>query len=166
MKKIVVLMIVMAVWMGGQLSAANKTFIDKPGPKVSIAQKGLKATSGIQTAAENEGDIVFLTSYITNDRNEVGNCIALNSTTGITFHTEYVSYAPKKVRFHYIWAGPEFYIHSTDWMDVGYYEYNTLSVTSGPDWIPGTYKLVVMVEHEYGAGSGMQTIAESRIVFY
>lgn len=164
--KVLLVLVVLSVLVSGLLSAKDKAITVTTGKKALISDKAKLQGLQVQSGLDNQGDLVFLTSYITNDDSVVGNCVSLNSTDSIYFHTEYVSYSNERVRFHFIWTGPEFYTHSTDWIDVQAYEYNTISVTSGTDWLPGAYKLIVVAEHEYGAGAGIQTVSESRVIFY
>jgi hypothetical protein len=160
--------ILMVLFTVGLAAAKDKQVSEKRGTPVKIKAKTDtgKGTARIQSDWEDQADIVLLTSYVTNDIGEVGNCIDLLSTGFIDFYIEYLSFTPKWLRFHFIWTGPEFYYHTTDWIETGYYEYDWLIVSTSTDWLPGTYKLVILMEHDYGEGMGMQTIAQSRIFFY
>ncbi|MCP4154856.1 MAG: hypothetical protein GY757_44450 [bacterium] len=164
MKRIVTLIIV--IMFAGVLNGGGHFFEKKVtvknGTRAVVAQKEISHAQGV----EEGRDILLLTSYVANDSGEIANCLELQTTEFIDFYIEYVSFSPRRVRFHYIWTGPEYYTHSTEWVETGAYEYNWLNVSTSTDWLPGTYKLAIVVEHEYGAGVGMQTIAQCNVMLY
>jgi len=74
------------------------------------------------------------------------------------FYVEYTAVFKSRVRFHFIWTGPEFYGFTTEW-DMA--TYNRLSyfyvVSNMSAWKKGTYRLTVIAE-QGGGGSGAEAV--------
>jgi len=154
----------------GFLSAqdAGKGIKESMGVKKSLrldefASDQLLAT--IQAPQKDTPRVLLLTSYITDDYGEIMHCLKLNSTETISFWIEFTALAPTDVKFHFIWTGPEFYWHETDWYSVKYNDYYYLSVDTNTDWLKGTYKLIIIAEQGV-KGSGTQAMSECHLKLY
>ncbi len=164
MKKTFALILVLLL--AGFLTAADKSVTVKTGKKVMPkTQNSMATVQDDSLAPPPDGNIVLLTSYVTGDNGEIANCISLFSTETLNHYVDYVSYVPQMVRFHFIWTGPEFYQHTTDWMITGAGEFSWMNVTTSTNWLPGTYKLVIIMESQYGEGGRMQMLSESRVMY-
>jgi len=119
----------------------------------------------IQAPQKDTPRVLLLTSYATDDYGEIMHCLKLNSTDTISFWVEFTALAPTDVKFHFIWTGPEFYWHETDWYSVRYNDYYYLSVDTNTDWLKGTYKLIIIAEQGV-KGSGTQAMAECHLKLY
>jgi hypothetical protein len=121
--------------------------------------------AAIQAPQKDTPRVLLLTSYVTDDYGEIMHCLKLNSTETISFWVEFTALAPTDVKFHFIWTGPEFYWHETDWYSVRYNDYYYLSVDTNTDWLKGTYKLIIIAEQGI-KGSGTQAVTQCHIQFY
>lgn len=168
MKKIAVLTLCMlaAGFLGAQ--DVGKGIKETLGTKRSIKQDKALSTQFSATAQAPQKDsprVLLLTSYITDDYGEIMHCLKLNSTETISFWIEFTALAPTDVKFHFIWTGPEFYWHETDWYSVQYNDYYYLSVDTNTDWLKGTYKLIIIAEQGV-KGSGTQAMSECHFKLY
>ena len=119
----------------------------------------------VQAPQKDSPRVLLLTSYVTDDYGEIMHCLKLNSTETISFWIEFTALAPTDVKFHFIWTGPEFYWHETDWYSVKYNDYYYLSVDTNTDWLKGTYKLIIIAEQGV-KGSGSQAMTECNLKLY
>jgi len=168
MKKIAVISLcLLAV---GFLNAqdAGKGIKETFGTKKSIKPEEIfsdQFSASIQTPQKDSPRVLLLTSYITDDYGETMQCLKLNLTETISFWIEFTALAPTDVKFHFIWTGPEFYWHETDWYSVRYNDYYYLSVDTNTNWLKGTYKLIIIAEQGV-KGSGTQAMAECHLKLY
>jgi hypothetical protein len=118
-----------------------------------------------QATQGDRSRILMLTSYVTDDTGEIMQCLDLLATEWISFFVEFTTIFNTDVRFHFIWTGPEFYYHVTDWYEARYNEYYYFSVDTNTDWKKGVYKLVIMAE-QWTKGGGAHSVHECNIKFY
>jgi hypothetical protein len=168
MKKITVLML--CVLTAGFLSAQNngKSIKETLATKKSIKSDDFLSdqfSASIQAPQKDSPRVLLLTSYVTDDYGEIMHCLKLNSTETISFWIEFTALAVTDVKFHFIWTGPEFYWHETDWYSVKYNDYYYLSVDTNTDWRKGTYKLIIIAEQSV-KGSGSQAMTECNLKLY
>jgi hypothetical protein len=83
-----------------------------------------------------------------------------------TIYVDFSAVLNTKVKFHVIWAGPEYYVYDEEqWLPAkykssDYFEDNVYWVTFFPsEWKKGTYKVVVIAEQET-VGSGAESVFE------
>ena len=122
-------------------------------------------TLSAQALQRDKPRVLLLTSYVTDDYGDIMHCLKLNSTETISFWIEFTALAATDVKFHFIWTGPEFYWHETDWYSVKYNDYYYLSVDTNTDWLKGTYKLIIIAEQSV-KGSGTQAMTECHLKLY
>ncbi|MGB2908832.1 MAG: hypothetical protein WBB73_17175, partial [Candidatus Aminicenantaceae bacterium] len=85
---------------------------------------------------------------------------------GATIYVDFSAILNTKVRFHVIFAGPEYYVYDDEfWFPAkyktsDYFEENVYWVEILPsEWKKGTYKLVIIAEQET-VGSGAESVFE------
>jgi len=120
---------------------------------------------GTQVLKGDKARILLLTSYVTDETGEIMHVLDLDANQTISFWIDFTAVFRTDVRFHFIWSGPEFYWHETDWYDVRYNDYYYLAVDTNNDWRRGTYKLVIMAEQD-GSASGAESVLECVVRFY
>lgn len=129
-----------------------------------VVRQGIKAVIDTpeqfipQITGKDKTRIVLLTSYIS-DGSQVNHYLQLSSTNTIDHYIEYTAVLASKVRFMFIWTGPEWFTYTTDWSDtkVTNNHYNWLSITTNTDWIKGTYRLTIIAEQKT-KGSGAECV--------
>ncbi len=168
MKKIAVLALCLLAM--GYLNAqdAGKGIKETLGTKKSVKSDDAISDQFLATVQAPKKDsprVLLLTSYVTDDYGEIMHCLKLNSTETISFWIEFTALAATDVKFHFIWTGPEFYWHETDWYSVKYNDYYYLSVDTNTDWLKGTYKLIIIAEQGV-KGSGTQAMMECNLKLY
>lgn len=122
-------------------------------------------SAAVQAPQKDKPRVLLLTSYVTDDYGEIMQCLKLNSTETISFWIEFTALVATDVKFHFIWTGPEFYWHETDWYSVKFNDYYYLSVDTNTDWLKGTYKLIIIAEQGV-KGSGTQAMTECNLRLY
>ena len=88
----------------------------------------------------------------------------------VTIYIDFSAVLNTKIRFHVIWAGPEYWVYDdvddanqpvwypAKYNTSDYYEDNVYWVTIDPaEWKKGTYKLVIIAEQET-VGSGAESV--------
>ncbi len=88
------------------------------------------------------------------------------NTDSATIYVDFSAVLNTNVRFHVIFAGPEYFVFDDEdtfpakYKSTDYFEDNVYWVTFLPsEWMKGTYKLVVIAEQET-VGSGAESVFE------
>jgi len=121
--------------------------------------------AAVEASRGDKPRVIMLSSYITNEEGEISQCLNLSSTDLISFYVDFMSLKTTDVKFHFIWTGPEFYYHETDWYEAVRDEYYYLAVDTYPDWRRGIYKLIIVAELGDTA-SGAPCVIECVMQFY
>ena len=161
--------ILLCLFMGSIIFAqdGSKGISEKLGLKniFNRSEPDLDPFAGVQVAQGDKPRIMMLSSYVTNAEGEISQCLELASTDFITFWIDFTSLWKTDVKFHFIWTGPEFYYHETEWYDARANEYYYLALDTNTNWRKGIYKLIIIAEQGEKA-SGASAVIETVMQFY
>jgi hypothetical protein len=124
----------------------------------------------IQVPKQDKARVVLMASsvwvYDEASDSEAMQHIFPQNSDGAIIYVDYSAVLNTKVRFHVIFAGPEYYVYDDEeWFPAkyntsDYFENNIYWVTFLPsEWKKGTYKLVIIAEQET-LGSGAESVIE------
>ena len=148
----------------------------KPGKTIKSGIKPGKAfpvdtgLMSVQVPKQDKARVVLLASSVwvydaASDSEAMQHIIPINSDEAIIY-IDFSAVLSTKVRFHVIFAGPEYFVFDdTEWYNAkyntaDYFEDNVYWVSIIPSqWKKGTYKLVIIAEQET-VGSGAESVIE------
>lgn len=166
MKRLPGLLLCLFLVIGLSAGEKDKVLGESFGVKRSLGPAALEfPLMESQVTRGDKARILMLTSYVTDEAGEIMHCLDLSLNQTISFWIDFTAVYSTDVRFHFIWSGPEFYWHETDWYELGYKDYYYLSVDTDNNWRKGTYKLVIIAEQD-GFASGAETVMECHVRFY
>ncbi|MBN2254288.1 MAG: hypothetical protein JW736_01130 [Deltaproteobacteria bacterium] len=114
---------------------------------------------GVQRLSADSPVIVFLRSMIQDDKGHTQNWVELAKAKKIIFWGEFSSLADTKVRFHFIWTGPEFRTLTTNWYSTKANTLSWVSVSTDTKWKKGIYSLTIIAQQR-SLGSGLGCVRE------
>lgn len=89
----------------------------------------------------------------------ISQVINLAEVDELQFYVDFTAVANTKVKFYFIFTGPEFWSYTDDeWYDAKSNSYDFFGLITTTDWKKGTYTLVVVAEQE-SLGSGAECVA-------
>lgn len=111
---------------------------------------------------------VLLNCYLVDDAQHVSSVVQRANTSYLKFYIDYTALFNTKVRFHFIFTGPEYKTHdTTSWYDATVNTYSWVSVEfdNPMSWKKGTYSLVVIAEQKI-LGAGDDCVVRSVFKLY
>ena len=146
----------------------EKTFQSGVRPGIAIPmESGLMS---VNVPKQDKARVVLLAASVwpydaASDSEQMQHIFSQN-TDGATIYVDFSAVLNTDVRFHVIFAGPEYFVYDDEeWFPAkykssDYFEDNVYWVTFIPsEWKKGTYKLVVIAEQET-VGSGAESVFE------
>jgi hypothetical protein len=89
----------------------------------------------------------------------ISQVIDLAEVDELQFYVDFTAVANTKVKFHFIFTGPEFWTYTDDeWYDAKSNSYDFYGLITTTDWKKGTYTLVVVAEPQT-LSSGAECVA-------
>ncbi len=167
MKKVAVLYLVLLLVLPviavseTQTAAKGKVIRTEHGTKQILAGEEL---AGIQAIKGDKARALMLAAttwaLFTGDETPwMSQVVSLAEVDELQFYVDYTAVAITKVKFHFIFTGPEFWTYTDDeWYDARALSYDFYGVITNTDWKKGTYTLVVVAEPQT-VSSGAECVA-------
>lgn len=146
------------------VSADNPTMYVNMGIKKVITDTDYVMPNALQ---RDRPRVVLFTTYVTDETGEVMQYASTALSAELNFFIEYCALFNTKVRFTFIWTGPTYRTHVTEWYQANVNNYYWLSVTeeNPTSFLKGTYSLVVIAEQNL-VGGGDDCVSRSVFKLY
>ena len=126
----------------------------------------LNPEMGIQLANKYKPRAAILGMFVSDDGGTASNAVLFSRTAWLDFNIEFMSYYNSKIKFHYIFTGPEFWYFADDsWSSIRANRIYVQQLTSFDDWVLGLYNLTIIVEVQNLASGSALTHTSCYILY-
>ena len=121
---------------------------------------------GTQLANKYKPRVAILGMFVSDDDGIASNAVLFSSTAWLDFNIEFMSYYNSKIKFHYIFTGPEFWYFADDsWSNIRANRIYAQQLNSPDDWLLGLYNLTIIAEVQ-NLASGSALTHSSYYILY
>ena len=126
---------------------------------------GEESFASIQVKSEDKPGVLLLSCFVTDKEGFISQCLKLSENSTISFFIDYTATWNSNVRFHFIFTGPEYWEHKSNFYKVKYKDYSYVSLDTDNTWKKGIYTLTVIAE-QAKSQSGADCVAKCKFRFY